>query len=603
VGIAVGTITTTNQNTGLTSIAKTLIGQKTSVAANLTVSEVQSTESSPGPAVSFALTVSSSPGNAQEIMSTGSFEAGTPMGEQVTVTALDADGNVATGYAGTVSLFSSDPQAALPDSYTFDPSTDKGSHTFTVFLDTTGAQTLTAEDSNSNTLSGHATVNITPAPAASLLVSAPSSTTTGSKSAIAVTALDFYGNVATGFTGTVSLSSSNQAGSQATGVTPKVVFSDDAARAAASVLSSYTFKPADKGNHLFAVTLKTTGSQTIMASASKVSGNGEANLQVAAAPTKLVISQPMNSIAHGSPFGLTVNAVDSHGNVVTSFNGLVTLTLAANPGGGTLMLAPNSGGTLLGGNAVSVQAVDGVAAFSGLTLNKLGKGYRFKASSGSLPVATSSTFNVTAGAAAKVVLLSQPPSKVGAASPFGLKVAVEDAQGYVVTSYTGSVTLALANDPGVNLGGNLTLTVVNGVATFSGLTMTQAGSYSLIASSGSLTVATTAVFTVKAGAATQFTISTQPPSSVTAGSSFGLVVTALDLFGNVASSYSGNVTLALAINRTGLGILGGKVSVQAAGGVATFKGLTLNLAANGCTIRTKNGNLIPAVTSSIDVVS
>ena len=72
----------------------------------------------------------------------------------------------------------------------------------------------------------------------------------------------------------------------------------------------------------------------------------------------MVTQQPPASVTAGSGFGLTVQAEDGSGNLITSFNGTVTVALANNPGGATL------GGTL------SVQASGGVATFSGLTLNK-----------------------------------------------------------------------------------------------------------------------------------------------------------------------------------------------------------------------------------------
>src|SRR5437588_760548 len=47
-----------------------------------------------------------------------------------TVTALDAYGNIATGYTGTVTFSSSDPQATLRANYTFTTS-NNGVRTFT----------------------------------------------------------------------------------------------------------------------------------------------------------------------------------------------------------------------------------------------------------------------------------------------------------------------------------------------------------------------------------------------------------------------------------------------------------------------------------------
>ena len=47
------------------------------------------------------------------------------------------------------------------------------------------------------------------------------------------------------------------------------------------------------------------------------------------ATTNLVVTQqPPGSVTAGSPFGLTVKAEDSSGNLVTSFNGTVTVVLA-----------------------------------------------------------------------------------------------------------------------------------------------------------------------------------------------------------------------------------------------------------------------------------
>src|SRR5262249_19231676 len=70
----------------------------------------------------------------------------------------------------------------------------------------------------------------------------------------------------------------------------------------------------------------------------------------------VVTTQPPASVTAGNSFGLSVQARDSSGNLITSFNGTVTLALASNPGGATL------GGTL------TVTASGGVATFSGLTL-------------------------------------------------------------------------------------------------------------------------------------------------------------------------------------------------------------------------------------------
>ena len=79
-----------------------------------------------------------------------------------------------------------------------------------------------------------------------------------------------------------------------------------------------------------------------------------------------------------------VSVEDANGNVVTSDNSSVTIAIGANPGNGTLS------GTL------TVAAVNGVATFNGLSINKAGTGYTLTATDGSLTAATSNAFDVTA---------------------------------------------------------------------------------------------------------------------------------------------------------------------------------------------------------------
>src|SRR5476651_1934086 len=84
-----------------------------------------------------------------------SATAGVPF--DLTVTAYDAYGNVATGYAGTVHFTSSDASAQLPADFSFTPA-DKGVHIFKVLLKTKGKQTLNLTDNGSLTLDWVVTV-------------------------------------------------------------------------------------------------------------------------------------------------------------------------------------------------------------------------------------------------------------------------------------------------------------------------------------------------------------------------------------------------------------------------------------------------------------
>jgi len=114
-------------------------------------------------------------------------------------------------------------------------------------------------------------------------------------------------------------------------------------------------------------------------------GNGSIGVVMLDQTTNLhlaITQQPPASVTAGSGFGLTVQAEDSSGNLVTTFNGTVTVGLGQNPGGGTL------GGTLV------VAATGGMATFSGLTLTQVASGYTLYVSA-SGPISTTTTpFNV-----------------------------------------------------------------------------------------------------------------------------------------------------------------------------------------------------------------
>ncbi len=95
-------------------------------------------------------------------------------------------------------------------------------------------------------------------------------------------------------------------------------------------------------------------------------------------------------------------------------------------------------------------------------------------------------------------------------------------------------------------------------------------------------------------------VTQQPPSSITAGSSFGLTVTAEDSSGDPITSFNGTVTATLATNPGGA-TLGGTTSVTASNGAATASGLTLTTAASGYTLELSASGLAAANTSAITV--
>jgi hypothetical protein len=148
---------------------------------------------------------------------------------------------------------------------------------------------------------------------------------------------------------------------------------------------------------------------------------------------------------------------------------------------------------------VRVAAVGGVATFSNLSIDRAGAGYTLGASSGSLQAATSTGFDVTPGAAAKLAFTVQPSDvAVSASIAPAVQVTIQDSFGNRVTSATDNVTLALASRPGGGvLSGTRSVASVAGIASFTGLSIDEGGDgYSLAASSGSLTGAVSGSFNV-----------------------------------------------------------------------------------------------------------
>jgi hypothetical protein len=72
---------------------------------------------------------------------------------------VDAYGNLATGYTGTVHFQSTDGRAILPSNYTF-VAGDNGVHSFQVTLRTKGKQTITVADIAFSTITGSAQVTL-----------------------------------------------------------------------------------------------------------------------------------------------------------------------------------------------------------------------------------------------------------------------------------------------------------------------------------------------------------------------------------------------------------------------------------------------------------
>ena len=151
---------------------------------------------------------------------------------------------------------------------------------------------------------------------------------------------------------------------------------------------------------------------------------------------------------------------------------------------------------------MTTTASNGVATFSGLTLNKAATGYTLDASASGLGEGITNAITVTPAAASQLVITTEPPATVKLNGAFSLQVSIEDAYGNVVTTANNTVRAAFANNPtGATLGGTLSVAASQGVAVFSNLTINKVGNgYTLqVSSTGFTSAASTAIDVTKKG--------------------------------------------------------------------------------------------------------
>ena len=150
---------------------------------------------------------------------------------------------------------------------------------------------------------------------------------------------------------------------------------------------------------------------------------------------------------------------------------------------------------------------------------------------------------------------------------------------------------------------SLTENAVSGVATFPSLAIDTAGAYQIAATNTSLGSVTSNTVTVTANPQQAILAwITQPPGQVVHGVGFGAVVDVEDQYGNLETSYTGSVVMALDVN-PGSATLGGNSTVPAVGGVATFSGLTISALGNGYTLQATSGGVTSPDSNPIDVTA
>jgi len=448
-----------------------------------------------------AFATPNAPGPSLEITTPEAATAGNNC--SITITAKDTNGNVNAGYRGTVHFTSSDPAAILPANYTF-TAADQGVHAFNVVLKTAGSRTVTATDNGSPSLVVSDSITVNASSATQLVVSGfPTSVTAGVSNNLTVTAKDAYGNVATGYSGTVRITSSD---------------GQAALPANATLLN---------GVRAFAVTLKSAGSRSITAT-DTVTGSLTgtiSNITVApAAASTFVLTGVPSQVTAGNSGTFTVTAKDAYGNTVTGYTGTVRFTSSD-----TQAVLP-ANYTFTGGDA-------GTHTFSATLKTAGARTITTTDTANASMNATSSAITVKAATAVKAAVTT--PALATAGTGFSVTVTIQDAYGNTATGYVGTIRFT-SNDAQAVLPPNYTFTSGDaGVRVFT-TTLKTAGTKTLTATDTvTASITGSASVSVKAGAAVR--VSVVAPTSVSRRVAFNMTVTLFDAYNNIATGYLGTL--------------------------------------------------------------
>ena len=291
---------------------------------------------------------------------------------------------------------------------------------------------------------------------------------------------------------------------------------------------------------------------------------------------------------------VTVSIRDSLNNLVTTATDSVFIAIGNNP----------SAATLSGTRRAA--AVAGVATFSNLALSAGGSAFTLAATSaGALTGAISDAFDIF-GTAAKLGVGRQPVATSAGAILDTIQIQVMDANNTTIATGTNNVTLQILNNAGSptpgTLTGTTTVAAVNGIATFTGLAINNAGTgYTLQATSTGLTPVTTSAFNINpVGVATKLAITTQPPATFASGTTPQITVAVQDANGATVSTSSASVTIAL-VSSNGAQFTGTPLTKSAVNGIATFTGISVNKVGTGYQIQATSSGLAETFSNTFAV--
>ena len=459
-------------------------------------------------------TIIVNPGNANRLKVTGfssPIVAGTP--NSLTVTAYDVYGNVATGYTGAITFTSTDPIASLPSDYAFGGlGVDNGNHTFTAILKSTGNQNITATDTMFASLAGSQNnIVVNPGNANYFnVLSFPSPIAAGTAANVTVVARDVYGNLATGYTGTVVITSTDPNAV----APPNKVFTAPMAGAANITLA-----------------LVTAGLRNINANDLTTPAIAGVQLSVqvnAASPNYLKVSGYPSPVTAGSPNTVTVTAYDMYNNIVTQYADTVTFT-SSDPN------AALPGATAYGNTNAGTKSFTATFNTSGnqniVVIDANSPTVRGVEPNILVKPAVPTRFTVTGY-----------PTSATAGQQANITITAYDTYNNIATNYTGEVRVA-SNDANAIINPNdFNYLVSNAGVAQTSVTLTTAGTrYIQVNDANTFSITGQEPnIVISPNVATHLAL-TSYPSPIAAGAQGNITVTAYDAYNNVATGYTGTV--------------------------------------------------------------
>jgi hypothetical protein len=428
-------------------------------------------------ATGLAVTVKAATAKKLKLPTPAEQEAG--LAFNVTLTATDEYGNTASSYVGAKTIVWSGPSNS--------PSAKAPGYPATVTFTTgVGTASIKLYDAQSTTLkakegatiegtSGSFTVKA--AIAKKLTVATPSEQEAGLAFNVTLTAIDEWGNTATGYAGAKTLAWSNPLNAP-NGTAPEYPTSATTVSFTAGIGTASAIK------------LYNAATTSLKAKEGSIEGTSGSFVVKAASATSLSLPTPAEQTA-GSAFNEAVTAWDTWHNIAKSYVGAKTLAFSepASSPNGKAPVYPATVTFASGAGTASIKLYDAQST-------------TLKITEGTIE-GTTGSFIVKAAATKKLSLPTPPEQEAGAA--FNVTLTAIDEYGNTAITYTGAKTLVWST-PASSPSGTApeypasatAVTFIAGVGTASALKLYDAQTTTLKAKEGATIEGTTGSFIVKA---------------------------------------------------------------------------------------------------------